>query len=89
MRSLITRVPSLAVLLPALLLVYYAAPRRLRNPILLAFSLGFYAYGEQEFVPLLREWKAKVAGEDAQKFVDGLDAAIVACSAIGQDDQDG
>lgn len=32
--------------LPTLLLIYFLGPRPLRNPILLAFSLGFYAWGE-------------------------------------------
>jgi alginate O-acetyltransferase complex protein AlgI len=39
--------------LPAVLLVYYVAPRRFRNFILLAASLFFYAWGEPVYVVLL------------------------------------
>jgi alginate O-acetyltransferase complex protein AlgI len=39
--------------LPAVLLIYYVAPRRFRNFILLAASLLFYAWGEPVYVVLL------------------------------------
>ncbi len=39
--------------LPALLLVYYLAPRALRNTILLLASLLFYAWGETVYVLLM------------------------------------
>jgi alginate O-acetyltransferase complex protein AlgI len=39
--------------LPALLLVYYLAPTRVRNDILLAASLFFYAWGETVYVALM------------------------------------
>ena len=39
--------------LPALLLAYYLAPAWLRNPILLAASLFFYAWGETVYVGLM------------------------------------
>lgn len=39
--------------LPVVLLLYYIAPRRLRNVILLAFSLFFYAWGEPKYVFLM------------------------------------
>lgn len=39
--------------LPAVLILYYIAPRRLRNVILLAFSLFFYAWGEPKYVFLM------------------------------------
>ena len=45
--------PFLFAFLPALLAVYFAVPARargLRNAVLLAFSLGFYACGEPKFV---------------------------------------
>ncbi|MFR7476209.1 MBOAT family O-acyltransferase [Frisingicoccus sp.] len=39
--------------LPAVLLVYYIVPRRLRNFVLLLFSLGFYAWGEPIYIILM------------------------------------
>ncbi len=39
--------------LPAVLLVYYAAPRKIKNYVLLLFSLVFYAWGEPKYVFLM------------------------------------
>ncbi len=39
--------------LPAVLLVYFAAPRPLRNLVLLLFSLVFYAWGEPVYIVLM------------------------------------
>lgn len=42
--------------LPALMAIYFLVPkkfRRLRNGILLVFSLGFYAYGEPKYVVIM------------------------------------
>mgnify|MGYP000747809004 CR=1 FL=1 len=39
--------------LPAVLILYYIAPRKLRNVILLLFSLFFYAWGEPVYIVLL------------------------------------
>jgi len=39
--------------LPIILLLYFVAPRRLKNPILLAGSLFFYAWGEPVFIVLM------------------------------------
>ena len=39
--------------LPAVLLCYFAAPMRLKNPVLLIFSLLFYAWGEPKYVFLM------------------------------------
>ena len=39
--------------LPAVLLLYYMAPRKVRNVILLLFSLFFYAWGEPKYVLLM------------------------------------
>ena len=39
--------------LPEVLILYYAAPRKLRNVILLLFSLFFYAWGEPKYVFLM------------------------------------
>jgi alginate O-acetyltransferase complex protein AlgI len=50
---LFTSSTFLFVFLPALLAVYYLAPRRYRNPVLLVASLAFYAWGEIGGVLLL------------------------------------
>ena len=39
--------------LPLVLLLYYLAPRNLRNPVLLIFSLIFYGWGEPVYVLLM------------------------------------
>ncbi len=39
--------------LPAVLLIYFAAPRILRNAILFVASLIFYAWGEPVYVVLM------------------------------------
>ena len=39
--------------LPAVLLLYYISPRRLKNPILLVFSLFFYGWGEPVYLFLM------------------------------------
>lgn len=39
--------------LPAILLLYYIVPHRLRNLVLLVFSLGFYAWGEPIYIILM------------------------------------
>lgn len=41
--------------LPAVLLTYYLCPRRLRNPVLLLFSLFFYGWGEPVYLFLMIE----------------------------------
>lgn len=43
----------LFVFLPAVLLLYYISPRRFRNPVLLAFSLLFYGWGEPKYLALM------------------------------------
>lgn len=43
----------LSVFLPLVLLVYYLAPRRFRNPILLVASLVFYAWGDYRYLWVL------------------------------------
>ena len=39
--------------LPSVLLIYYLCPRRLRNPVLLLFSLFFYGWGEPVYLFLM------------------------------------
>lgn len=43
-------IPFLYYFLPAVLAVYFLAPKCLKNAVLLVFSLGFYAWGEPKFV---------------------------------------
>ena len=46
-------VTFLLAFLPAVLLVYYLAPRPARNYVLLLFSLLFYAWGEPIYILLM------------------------------------
>ena len=50
---LFSSVPFLFYFLPAALLIYFAAPRQLKNAVLLLASLYFYAWGEPIYVLLL------------------------------------
>ena len=50
---LFSSVPFLFYFLPAALLIYFAAPRRLKNAALLLVSLFFYAWGEPKCVLLM------------------------------------
>lgn len=50
---LFSSVPFLYYFLPATLLVYFAAPRRLKNTALLLCSLVFYGWGEPKFLLLM------------------------------------
>lgn len=43
-------IPFLYYFLPLVLFVYFAVPYKLKNPVLLIFSLVFYAWGEPRFV---------------------------------------
>ena len=43
----------LFVFLPCILAIYYLAPRRLRTPVLLVFSLFFYGWGEPVYLFLM------------------------------------
>jgi alginate O-acetyltransferase complex protein AlgI len=43
----------LFLFLPATIAAYFALPRRLRNAVLLAASVAFYAWGEARYVPLV------------------------------------
>ena len=46
-------IPFLYYFLPVVLLLYFAAPKRLRNGVLLLASLVFYAWGEPRFVIMM------------------------------------
>lgn len=46
-------IPFLFFFLPLVLFFYYVAPRRLKNTVLLIFSLFFYAWGEPVYVLLM------------------------------------
>lgn len=49
---LFSSVPFLFYFLPAVILLYIIAPKRLKNAVLLLFSLLFYAWGEKKLVLL-------------------------------------
>ncbi len=46
-------IPFLYYFLPCTLLLYFAAPRRLKNAVLLLASVVFYAWGEPKFVVVM------------------------------------
>ncbi|MBR2042483.1 MAG: MBOAT family protein [Oscillospiraceae bacterium] len=50
---LFSSIPFLYYFLPAVLLCYFAAPKKLKNGVLFAFSLIFYAWGEPVYVFLM------------------------------------
>ena len=50
---LFSSIPFLYYFLPAVLLVYFAVPQKLRNLVLLIFSLTFYGWGEPKYVFLM------------------------------------
>ena len=50
---LFSSIPFLFFFLPAVLIVYFLVPRKLKNTVLLLFSLVFYAWGEPKYVLLM------------------------------------
>ncbi len=50
---LFSGIPFLFYFLPVVLAVYFLAPKRLKNAVLLVFSLVFYAWGEPKYVFLM------------------------------------
>ena len=50
---LFSSIPFLFYFLPAVLILYFLVPRRLKNTVLLIFSLVFYAWGEPKYVFLM------------------------------------
>ena len=50
---LFSSIPVLYYFLPAVLILYFAAPRKLKNTILLLFSLVFYGWGEPKLLFLM------------------------------------
>ena len=50
---LFSSIPFLYCFLPAVVLVYFLVPRKLKNAVLLLFSLVFYAWGEPKYVFLM------------------------------------
>jgi alginate O-acetyltransferase complex protein AlgI len=77
----------LFVFLPIVLALYFVGPPRMRNPVLLAASLFFYAWGEQERVAILLAcivvtWACGLAidtrrGDRGPRAKAGLTVAIV------------
>lgn len=50
---LFSSIPFLYYFLPAVLLLYYLAPYKLKNTVILISSLAFYAFGEPRFVLIM------------------------------------
>ena len=50
---LFSSIPFLYYFLPAVLIVYFAVPTKLKNLVLLIFSLAFYGWGEPKYVFLM------------------------------------
>ena len=50
---LFSSIPFLYVFLPAVLILYFAAPKNLKNTVILLSSLVFYACGEPKYVVLM------------------------------------
>ena len=50
---LFSSIPFLFYFLPAVLILYFLVPAKLKNAVLLAFSLVFYAWGEPKYVFLM------------------------------------
>ena len=50
---LFSGIPFLYYFLPAVLILYFAVPRKLKNSVLLVFSLLFYAWGEPKYIILM------------------------------------
>ncbi len=50
---LFSSIPFLFFFLPAVLILYFLVPRKLKNTVLLLFSLVFYAWGEPKYVFLM------------------------------------
>lgn len=65
--------PFLYFFLPVLLIAYFAVPDRAKNPVLLAFSLLFYAAGEPVFILVMlfsctQAWITALLMERHRKF---------------------
>ena len=50
---LFSGLPFLYYFLPAVLVCYFAAPRKLKNAVLFVFSLIFYGWGEPRYIMLM------------------------------------
>ena len=50
---LFSSIPFLYYFLPAVLIVYFAVPKRIKNAVLLLSSLIFYGWGEPKYVILM------------------------------------
>ena len=50
---LFSSIPFLYYFLPAVVLLYFLVPFKLKNTVLLLFSLVFYAWGEPKYVFLM------------------------------------
>ena len=89
---LFSSIPFLYYFLPAVLLTYYLAPRKLKNAVLLLFSLIFYGWGEPKLLGLmvftiLLFWFCGLAigraGEGRQKKFWLLTSVVISVALLG------
>ena len=52
-KMLFSSITFLYYFLPVMLITYFLVPKRMKNAVLLAGSLVFYAWGEVNYVPLM------------------------------------
>ena len=83
---LFSSIPFLYYFLPCVLIVYFAAPQRVKNLVLLIFSLVFYGWGEPVYVLVMLisiavaffsgRWIDKVGTKRAKKWIMGFGVGI-------------
>ena len=81
---LFSSIPFLYYFFPAVLIVYFAVPGKLKNPVLLISSLLFYFYGEQAFVLLLlfSSMTGYISGLVVEKYCGGRAAKLALLASI-------
>ncbi len=84
---LFSSVPFIYYFLPIYLIVYFAVPKFLKNFVMLAFSLLFYAWGEPKYVVLMAITIAigYVSGLLIEKFKGKTLAKILLIATVGID----
>lgn len=83
---LFSSITFLYYFLPVVLLIYFAAPKLMKNAVLLLTSLVFYAWGEPKYVALMvisilcgygfGLWIERLRGRRAAKIVCGVSIAV-------------
>ncbi|MBQ2726597.1 MAG: MBOAT family protein [Clostridia bacterium] len=78
--------PFLYFFLPVLLIAYFAVPRRAKNPVLLLFSLLFYAAGEPVFILVMlfsctQAWITALLMGHPTQYTNSTVVGLPSCSA--------